>query len=332
MEAYVINLKNRTDRWERIQKDFSHVPLELKRWNAVKGADLPDDSIKDITTDFCYNFCSLAMIGCWLSHSSIWYEIIEKKLPFAIILEDDSYPIENFNTLFPTYWENIPKDWDVVYFGCGGSCDNIGFLNKYYDWITGGRKNEMINKYIFRPAFPLNMHAYAISLKGAQKLINHPALQKVDYHFDYDLAKNVYNDPDFKVYAFTDNLILPHGEMENSDIQSNAHPLLIKLSSNIPISKTMTLDTLLSLQIAQHRKTGFSINIYLGFLTIITILVATFAPLNFRIGFLVFIYILYLLELSLYSSTKVKDVGLELIYLTILMFVIGTIRQMINLN
>src|SRR5438477_11440696 len=91
--TFVINLKKRTDRWNTINKSFSGTGIKLMRWNAVYGKDLKKDMIKKITTPFCNRFCSDFMIGCWLSHYTLWQWIVKKNLDNVLILEDDAVPV-----------------------------------------------------------------------------------------------------------------------------------------------------------------------------------------------------------------------------------------------
>ena len=79
-KVFVINLKKRTDRWKQINKSFKNTGLNLNRWDAINGKDLSEEFIKNNTSNLCNYFCSASMIGCWLSHYTLWKHIVEKKL------------------------------------------------------------------------------------------------------------------------------------------------------------------------------------------------------------------------------------------------------------
>ena len=127
--------------------------------------------------------------------------------------------MENFNYRLQQYWKEVPEDWDYVLFGCAGSCVKSKNYALLFKLLTGKYnesiyKNVVKQKYIFRPCFPLTTHAYMITYKGDKKLINHLALKKVKYHIDNTLDRYVFNDKNFKIYAFDPQLITQNSSSE----------------------------------------------------------------------------------------------------------------------
>ena len=292
MEAYVINLDSSKDRWSKIQKDFAGTDIKLNRWQAIRGADLTEDEIKEITTDFCYHFCSSGAIGCWLSHYTLWKHIIDKKIDRALILEDDAYPVENFNQLYEKYWNAVPQDWDIVYFGCTNSQE--GLLYDLLRFCNFAGKTEKVNDYVLKPGYPLGAFAYLLSYKGAVKLLQSGYFDKMSYHVDLVLPQ-VYKDSQIKVYAFKNNLICPHNETsEGSNIQIDSHPLLMLIGSQIHLSDTTTLDTALSSHIIQHRKSKLTINGLLLILIILAIIISALFSKNIVYAYLLIILVVFL--------------------------------------
>ena len=59
--------------------------------------------------------------GTLLSHMGVWKHIIDAKIPWAIIWEDDVLFHKDWATLAPAYFEGTPKDYDLLYMGhhCG---------------------------------------------------------------------------------------------------------------------------------------------------------------------------------------------------------------------
>lgn len=166
-KVYVINLKHRKDRWESVQEKFKGTNLKLTRFNAINGKDLNDDQIEKLTTKFCYYFCSPGMIGCWLSHYKLWEQIVKSNDENVLILEDDAYPVDDYNKRINQVLKEIPKNYDLIYFGCNGSCDED--VNWFYRLFYGDDKEIYLNgkksENFFRPRFPLTTHAYLISKK-----------------------------------------------------------------------------------------------------------------------------------------------------------------------
>lgn len=92
----VINLKERTDRWEKISKQLDTFGLSYERVDAVKKEP-------------GWKGCSLSFKKC--------YEIAEKrKYPWVVILEDDCLfqkdGKKRFEQLLPILWQRR-KEWDI---------------------------------------------------------------------------------------------------------------------------------------------------------------------------------------------------------------------------
>src|SRR5947208_587183 len=114
-KAYVINLPHRTDRWSQIQSSFKNTNIQLIQWPATNGKQLTEESINSQTTQFCQNFCSTGMIGCYLSHYKLWQHIVSNNETNVLILEDDAKPIPNFQTKFKEVTQELPPDYDLFY-------------------------------------------------------------------------------------------------------------------------------------------------------------------------------------------------------------------------
>ena len=124
-DAYVINLDNRTDRWEQIQNSFKNSNITLVRVSAVKH--------------------KIGHLGCGLSFIKIIKLAKEKGLKTVLIFEDDNKPLDNFNKRWNTikHWldSNLDK-WEIFnggarFEGWGDitnedipeSCKNIKLVN-----------------------------------------------------------------------------------------------------------------------------------------------------------------------------------------------------------
>src|SRR5439155_4579132 len=154
--------------------------------------------------------------------------------------------------------KEIPPNYDLVYFGCSGSCD------QEFDWINnlyyGKNKTVYYNnkklKNLIRPTKPFYTHAYLISNKGAKKFINNKNLKKIIYHIDYSLCKYIYEDKknNFNMLAIIPTLIDQKNDALSSDIVGKEHPLINKLFHNIKLSNLLSLDYFLNLQTLYIRK------------------------------------------------------------------------------
>jgi glycosyl transferase family 25 len=314
--VFVINLKTRQDRWNEIKNQFKNTDLKLIRWNAVYGKDLSEKQIRAITSDFCNVFCSHGIVGCWLSHYTLWQFIVKHNIDNVLVLEDDAKPVTEFNSRISTELKKIPKDYDLVYFGCSGSCDKIGD-----DVIgLGYKKNKVISDDLIIPTVPLGTHAYLISNKGAQKLLSYRELKKVRYHIDCSLSNYVYNNnKDFNMYAFKKPLIMQSSDVNSSDLLSNDHPILNYFTSYVKLSDNYNLDYVLSCQQVQIRKLKVDITSYFVLFGIIAFVIGwKCSEINIR-NFICIIVILYAIELLLQKkinwNTKIAELLCMIVFL-----------------
>lgn len=104
MDAYVLNLPHRTDRWEQLQKDFKESQFNLIQ---VKGVivDDPDLSLKERK----YH-------GVALTHIELVKKAKQENKKTILILEDDCKPEPNYikNWIkIKDYLDTHLDDWDV---------------------------------------------------------------------------------------------------------------------------------------------------------------------------------------------------------------------------
>lgn len=95
-------------------------------------------------------------IACTLSHISLWKKIIDESLSYLLIFEDDALPHPNFREVASLWWDQTPRDLDIVLLG--NQMDPT--LQDLYD---------PTNLIVRHPAYCL--HAYIVTQKGAQKLM-----------------------------------------------------------------------------------------------------------------------------------------------------------------
>ncbi|KAH9824725.1 hypothetical protein DFH28DRAFT_1046786 [Melampsora americana] len=117
-----------------------------------------------------WNGLSDAVIACWHSR-----EFVESKERMALILEDDvDFEVEIEDRLEATLSE-VPRDWDLLLLGHCWSQES-----QFYPIFPGSS---------LRPAFaPKCNHAYAVSKRGARKLIRHLRSPAFAYSRPFDRA------------------------------------------------------------------------------------------------------------------------------------------------
>src|SRR6266566_6886907 len=104
-----INLDKRLDRWERVQSRFVENGIDrVVRFAALDGRSL---DIPSTWQSFPRAY------GCLQSHLAVVKEARKKAQPSVLIFEDDVVLAPNFNTKFATCVEQVPADWDMLFFG-----------------------------------------------------------------------------------------------------------------------------------------------------------------------------------------------------------------------
>jgi len=116
----VINLDERSDRWQLIENDFGKYPeLTLKRFSAIQSKE--------------------GWRGCSLSHVQLIKQAYHDKLPYTIVMEDDSTIVNQklFSAKFIeicNYLENNSSEWDVFSmcstYSNEGNNDNVILVDK----------------------------------------------------------------------------------------------------------------------------------------------------------------------------------------------------------
>lgn len=118
IKIYVINLKSSIDRRKYIENLLSKLGLNFEIFDAVIGKDLNEQFIENIydSEKARKNFgreLSKGEIGCALSHKTLWKKIVEEKIDYALILEDDIMLDSKIHDVIK-YFISTHLNWDVV--------------------------------------------------------------------------------------------------------------------------------------------------------------------------------------------------------------------------
>jgi len=121
MHAFIINLKARQDRWEKIRRHFANSEVKLTRIEAVKSQ-------------------SNGAHGCFLSFIKAIKKAKKMGLPEILILEDDCLPVVGWKRQWKkiqNWLKSNPEKWDI-YSGGAHSIINAHQIGQedgitYYD-------------------------------------------------------------------------------------------------------------------------------------------------------------------------------------------------------
>ena len=163
---YVISLKRSQERRKKIQ-DMLNGQVVFNFYDAVDGKEMSKKDIELSNRVFKKDALNPGQRGCFLSHLKLYEKIKKEKIKNTLILEDDA-SIDNFY-----YLKNLDKfiidDYDIIFLGhCAES--------------EGEFVKETFT--IRKSISPRCTHAYLISEKGANKLLNYFYSQKWDLPID----------------------------------------------------------------------------------------------------------------------------------------------------
>lgn len=149
-KAFVINMDRRKDRYEQFKLLSSQSGLDFNRFSAIDGSKLVSTrQLRRIFDPNNYNWSS-GVIGCALSHISLWISLINDNDTDTYIITEDDVQFDYFFKLkLGHVFEQAAKikDWDVIYLGTSRRVpDHRLFNNKFVaPTMIGKNKEECLN-------------------------------------------------------------------------------------------------------------------------------------------------------------------------------------------
>uniref|UniRef100_A0A7N9B1H9 Cerebral endothelial cell adhesion molecule n=1 Tax=Mastacembelus armatus TaxID=205130 RepID=A0A7N9B1H9_9TELE len=176
-QIYLINLRRRPDRRDRMLFSLNELEIDVKVVDAVDGNALNSSDIKILGVDllpgyydpFSGRTLTKGEVGCFLSHYYIWKEMVDMQLDKALIFEDDVRFQANFKRRVLRLMEEVEQmqlDWDMIYLGRKQ-------VNPGNEEPVENVRNLVVADYSYWTL------SYAISLQGAQKLLNAEPISKM---------------------------------------------------------------------------------------------------------------------------------------------------------
>uniref|UniRef100_A0A8C6U8E6 Cerebral endothelial cell adhesion molecule n=1 Tax=Neogobius melanostomus TaxID=47308 RepID=A0A8C6U8E6_9GOBI len=162
-EIFLINLQRRLD-----LMTLSVVWRENKD-GGINHVCLGVDLLPGYHDPFSGRTLTKGEVGCFLSHFFIWKEIVDVQMDKALIFEDDLRFQANFKRRVLKLMEQVEKtelDWDIIYLG--------------RKKVDPGEEEPVENvQNLVWADYSFWTLSYAISLQGAQKLLNAEPLSKM---------------------------------------------------------------------------------------------------------------------------------------------------------
>lgn len=240
---FIINLKDKTQRFNKVTKQFHKHGVKYMRFDAVDGR-CKDNECRVKKKEFedkydikISNKVKVPVASLVIGTMQILKEQVRNKWSHVLICEDDVVFDRSILKKFTEGIKDIPKTWDLLYLGCGNQCGHKGISydktskNKYktslsimsedYDWHVKHKDDLRIpcdieecdpvdgSKYLSYPMSPGGGWGYCYSLSGAKKFLKFIG-KNIKDHVDQLLIKAVENGK-MKAIAFDPPIIWHEG-------------------------------------------------------------------------------------------------------------------------
>lgn len=172
-KAYVINLDSRTDRWASLCQAEPALLSSATRISAVPGRTLAlSSSLYGLFQHNQFKW-KKSVMGCMLSHLSVWSKLLQEKGDLFLIMEDDV----RFHVGWQTTWNkarhHIPKDADLLFLGGilpPNQSKLASVLQPVNDYWSTVLPNTLFSA-IPAPMFHLCAFSYLLTRSGIEKLM-----------------------------------------------------------------------------------------------------------------------------------------------------------------
>lgn len=136
---FIMNLKDRPDRFEKVTKQFIKKGIKYTRYNAIDGRckDCSSRQTSKKRKEMSEKY--KMKIDSWLPPSAAAHILgtvelmkrqIRNKWKRILIFEDDMILVPGIMKKFENGIKDLPDKWDMLYLGCGRECGHRGISKK----------------------------------------------------------------------------------------------------------------------------------------------------------------------------------------------------------
>ena len=204
-EIFVINLRRRSDRRERLETTFDILNVDVRFFDAIDGkTTINGKYLEELGVRLLPNYedpynrrpMNYGELGCFFSHFFIWKEIVEKNFSNGVLIFEDDVRFDPFfKSKLERVFSNRSFDWDLIYLG--------------RKLMRPDEENfdEIFQDFLVKPSYSHWTVAYALSYRGAKILLEQNPLEKI-LPVDEFLPIMFDRHPNFHWKKFFDNRIL----------------------------------------------------------------------------------------------------------------------------
>ena len=167
--VFVISLERAAERRQAIVTLLNRLGVEFELFSAVDGDQLTEGDLSLYSERDAIKLegrpLSKGEIGCYLSHIGVWKEIVSRKLPDALVLEDDA-EIGYAALEVLAVRHLLPSDWEFVNFLSDARQSPAG--DAIWDIYRAGefrRRPNRTSSYLISQSGVTRLLAYAFPIK-----------------------------------------------------------------------------------------------------------------------------------------------------------------------
>jgi len=195
-----INLLNRPDKRENMQKKFDDLGIEVEWFSAI-----PYGFAKQITNNLPlqnrgqgfprFNKKTPNEFGAALSHYTVIKTALLEGKKNIFVFEDDVMFRKGFNNAFDKYFEALPKDWNMFLL--------YSFMYEYFP------ENVRVNAKWVKSFRSWSLMAYGMDQKAMERYIK----EQDEFFRIADLASYQMQNKDLNIYSCVPTLCIPNQKL-----------------------------------------------------------------------------------------------------------------------
>ena len=184
MKTFVLHYTPLCERKVHMEKEISNHNLDADFILNFDKEDMTefDKKIFDFESVWSGRTLWLSNASLICKHLEAYKQICQQNMTYGNVLEDDVILVDNFRERAEDYVSQLPKDWDILFFG-DGYHGNMKVPKKVVDELGGnvflkslsgnGLKDRAVNGWPICAGASRCSDNYVISRNCAEKILNH---------------------------------------------------------------------------------------------------------------------------------------------------------------
>ena len=196
-KVYCINLIERKDKKDKMQKKFDDLGIEVEWFTTVKYGFIPNivKPINDSKKGF-FNETQPYEIGAALAHFTIIKKALLEGYNKIFVFEDDIKFHSNFNSKLEKYFEDLPSNWDFILL--------YSFM---YNFLP---ENIRVSKRWIKSYKAWSLMSYGMNKKAMEEYIKR---QENFFTIADQVTYQMQDDKSFNIYSAIPTLCIPDTEL-----------------------------------------------------------------------------------------------------------------------